>query len=157
MYFSLSTLTINPPFYSNFDIYTLWMPFFFYWFLMFYRQKKWQMNQINWQWSISSLQRRLSSPFARCLQTAPLPPLLFSNIDLFHLQEETQKIHRININWKKNWLCGLDFSFFFSNRNMLKRRFQIRHWKNKHSVEQQQLLTNTVWRLMKYANRRKVH
>lgn len=27
------------------------------------------------------------SPFAKCLQIAPLPPLLFSDIDLFHLDE----------------------------------------------------------------------
>lgn len=29
-------------------------------------------------------------PFAKCLQTAPLPPLLFSDIDLFHLEEKWQ-------------------------------------------------------------------
>lgn len=29
-----------------------------------------------------------SSPSAKCLQTVPLPPLLFSDIDLFHLEEE---------------------------------------------------------------------
>lgn len=34
-------------------------------------------------------------PFARCLRTAPLPPLLFSDIDLFHLEENrTQTLRR---------------------------------------------------------------
>lgn len=29
-----------------------------------------------------------SLPFAKCLQTVLLPPLLFSDIDLFHLEEK---------------------------------------------------------------------
>lgn len=43
-----------------------------------------------WTWggrNVDLISPWLFLPFAKCLRTAPLPPLLFSDIDLFHLQD----------------------------------------------------------------------
>lgn len=107
-----------------------------------------------------NLNVNLCLPFAKYLQTAPLPQLLFSDIDLFHLQKKrgaeqhagltkqgycVRKVKNKNTPFKRLYICCFlrrghwtDLTSYHANKIC------------KHAILQL-ASTNCVWHLMKYA------